>query len=195
MPAEPSSRNVVIAFVIVTVAIAIGAVLLITTRPDAVQITINPPVPTVTPAPSETPAPIQVYVTGEVENPQITVELPFESRVQAAIDAAGGFTENADLDRVNVVGVLRDGDQIHVPSLEDDSVPVSVATPSGGGVINVNTATLQELQNLPGVGPALAERIIDHRQEFGPFENIDDLDEVSGIGPSLLEGFAGLIEF
>lgn len=195
MPGEPSSRNIVIAFVIVTVAIAIGAVLLLTTRPDAVQITINPPVPTVTPEPSATPAPIQVYVTGEVQNPQITVELPFESRVQAAIDAAGGFTENADLDRVNVAGVLRDGDQIHVPSIEDESVPVSVATPSGGSLINVNTATLEELQNLPGVGPALAERIIDYREEYGPFASIEDLDEVSGIGPSLLEGFAGLIEF
>ncbi len=194
MPNETSSRTLVIMFVVLSIAIIGGAVLLVVTRPEPVQITINPPVPTSTPEPTPTPAPILVYVTGAVNEPETTVELPVNSRVQDAIDATGGITDDADLTRINVVGILRDGDQVYVPTLGEDT-PVSIATPSGSGVVNVNTATSLELQTLPGVGPALAERIIVYRQEFGAFSDIEDLDNVSGIGPALLEGFDGLIEF
>ena len=194
MPNEPSSRNIIIFFVIVTLAIAGGAAVLVTSRPEPVEIVINPPPPTGTPSPSSTPAPLLVYVTGAVENPEQTIELPAGSRVQDAVDAAGGFTADADLTAVNVVGILRDGDQVHIPEISDDASTV-IATPSGGDIVRVNTATVEELQALPGIGPALAQRIIDYRDENGVFTSLDDLDAVSGVGPALLENIADLIAF
>jgi len=161
-----------------------------------VQIVVNPPLPTATALPSATPAPILVYITGAVINPETTAELPEGSRVQDAVDVAGGFTDDADLERLNPVAVLRDGDQIHVFSVNDtDESEQVVATPSGGSVINVNNATLEELTTLPGVGPALAQAIIDFREANGSFANLAALDEVSGIGPSILESLADLVTF
>jgi competence protein ComEA len=189
---EPSPRNTIVAFLIVAVAIVGGAVLLLATRPEPVRITVNPPVPTATPEPSATAAPITVYVTGAVAQPESLVNLPAGSRVQDAIDAAGGVIEDADMERVNLAQLLRDGDQVHVPRVGVESV---LPTASGGGVVHVNSATLDELDTLPGVGPALAQAIIDYREANGPFADMAALDEVSGIGPSLLEELEGLVAF
>jgi competence protein ComEA len=129
------------------------------------------------------------------------VTLPQGSRVVDAIDAAGGATEAGDLDRANLAGLLRDGDQIHVfpqPGMgteeptPDDSF---LATPQGGEVVYINRASAEELQTLPGIGPALAARIIEYRETNGPFTSMEDLDAVSGIGPALLEDLEGLISF
>lgn len=192
---EPSSRSIIAAFVIVTLAIVGGAVLLLVSRPDPVQITINPPVPTATPEPTATPLPIEVYITGAVGNPQTTHLLPVGSRVQVAIDAAGGMLEDADLDRVNLSGILRDGDHVHVPRLGEADGDLALATPSSSGLVRINSATLEELDTLPGIGPALAERIIAYREANGPITDLDMLGGVSGIGPALLEGLEGMIEF
>jgi competence protein ComEA len=192
---QTSSRNAVIAFFIVSIAIIIGAVVLFVTRPEPAQITINPPAPTATSEPSATPSPVTVYITGAVANPETTLELPAGSRIQDAIDAVGGFADDADQERVNVAAILRDGDQIHVFAIDESQDETVIATPSGGGVVFINSATIEELQTLPGVGPALAQRIIDYREENGDFASLEDLDQVSGIGPTLLEGFEGLISF
>jgi competence protein ComEA len=189
---EPSPRNTIIAFVVVALAIAAGAILLLSTRPPAVQITINPPVPTATPGPSATPAPITVYVTGAVATPEQMIVLPPGSRVQDAIDAVGGVTDAADLERVNMAAILHDGDQVDVPVKGSEAV---IATPSGGVVVHINSATLEELDALPGVGPALAQRIIDFREANGPFKSLDDLDAVDGIGPSLLDQLKDRVAF
>ncbi len=189
---QAPARNVIFAFIIITLAIIGGAVLLLISRPQPVQITINPPVPTATPEPTLTPGPISVYITGAVQEPQTTLSLPAGSRVQAAIDAAGGLLDGADLDRVNPVQILRDGDQVHVPFIEEEII---LATPGTPGIIGINTATIEELQTLPGIGPALAERIIEFREGTGPFTSFEDLDLVSGIGPAMLENLEGLIEF
>lgn len=189
---EPSPKVTILVFVVVLLSIIGGAALLLSTQPQPVQITINPPVPTGTPLPSDTPAPIMVYITGAVANSEQTLTLPSGSRVQDAIDAAGGTTETADLELVNLAGILRDGDQIHVPEINQE---VALPTASGGGIVYINSATVEELDALPGVGPALAERIIAYRELNGPFTALEDLDHVEGIGPALLADLQGLIVF
>lgn len=195
MNTEPSARNTIIAFVMVVIVIIIGIVALLASRPEPVQITINPPQPTGTPEPTHTPSPITVYITGAVNEPQTTVSLPSGSRVQDAIDAAGGLSDAADLDRVNLAGIVRDGDQVHVPEIGDDTVVDVVPTASGGGIVHINTATADELATLPGIGPATAQAILEYRDTNGPFESMEDLDLVPGIGPATLERLEGLIVF
>jgi competence protein ComEA len=191
---QPPARTTILAFFLLAFAIVGGGVLLLVTRPQPVQITINPPLPTATAEPTATPGPITVYITGAVQQPQTTLSLPFGSRVQEAVEAAGGLLDEADRDRVNMAQILRDGDQVHVPSLGGEN-EVIVATPNSGGMVFINRATTEELETLPGVGPALAGRIITYRDENGPFTSLDDLDNVSGIGPSLLAEMEGLISF
>jgi competence protein ComEA len=192
LPAEPSPRVTILTFVIVIVALIAGAGLLLATRPQPVKITVNPPLPTVTPLPSATPAPITVYVTGAVGKPESLVTLPIGCRVQDAIEAAGGATADADLERVNLAGLLRDGDQVHVPARGQET---ALPTPGGGGVVNVNAATADELAALPNVGPTTAERIIQYREANGPFADLEALDAVEGIGPALLEKIRDLVVF
>jgi competence protein ComEA len=189
-----TSYAVIVLLLIAVVVIVVGFVLLDNLRPQPVEIVINPPAPTATSQPTPTPAPVLVYVTGAVINAGVTLEIPAGSRVDDVLDAAGGITELADLQRVNLAAIVRDGDHVHVPAL-DESDDFALPTPSGGDLVFVNTATLEELQSLPGIGPALAQRIIDYRQEYGPFTELADLEEVSGIGPRLLEGLEGLVAF
>jgi competence protein ComEA len=203
---EVSPFVTLLAFGVIALAIIVGGVLLWLNQPVPVQITINPPVPTPTTEPSATPTPIAspeptatrepilVYVTGAVNSPETTVSLPYGSRVQDAIDAAGGLAENADLERVNLVGILRDGDQVHVPTIGEGEEAV-IPTASGGGVVFINSATLEELMTLPNIGESTAQAILDYREANGNFASIEDLDNVEGIGPATLEELALLISF
>lgn len=194
---QSSPLVTVIAFIVIVIGIVIGGFLLFLSRPEPTEITINPPLPTATLAPTATPEPITVYITGEVNDPQSTIILPFGSRVEDVVEQAGGFTDDANLDLVNLAGIVRDGDQIHVPSLfvEEVSEEIAVPTPSGGEVIFINSATLDELQTLPGIGASTAQAILDYRDENGAFASLEDLDNVPGIGPSTLENLAPLISF
>lgn len=146
------------------------------------------------------PAPeVIVHVAGEVAEPGI-VELPEGSRVVDALEAAGGATSDADLARLNLAATLSDGEQIMVPDGTDPAQePVTGGTGSsagsGGDTINLNTAEDTVLQTLPGVGPALSERIIAHRESVGPFTSMADLDAVSGIGPVMMEELEGLVSW
>ncbi len=195
---EPSARSTILAFLLVAAAVIGGAVLLVTSRPATVQIAIQPPQPTLTPtattipAPTATPGPVTVYITGAVVNPNIMVNLPFGSRVEDALQTAGGALADADLARVNLAARLRDGDQVHVPFLNQET---ALATPSGGVVVAINSATVDELDDLPGVGPSLAAAIIAYREANGPFANLEALDQVEGIGPSLLQDLKDRVIF
>lgn len=190
-----SSRAALVVFLVLIILLALSGALLLLSRPESVQITIHPPPPTASPAPTSTPRPIMVYVTGEVARRGAQHILPHGSRVSDAVAAAGGFTDLANRERVNLAGILRDGDQVHVPSSEANRLDDALPTASGGGLINVNTATLEELVKLPGIGPVTAQNIIDFREGGGPYSELSDLDDVPGIGPATLAKLAELISF
>ena len=205
-----SSRASLVAFLILVIVVSLGSTLLLLSqpnllpkmrsqlesfRPKPIHITIHPPPPTATPAPTATPRPILVYVTGEVALPGTKHSLPHGSRVSDAIAAAGGFTDLANRERVNLAEILRDGDQVHVPSTEPSQPEARLPTPSGGRLVNVNTATLEELDTLPNIGPVTAQNIIEYREQAGPFSELADLDAVPGIGPSTLEKLEEWVRF
>ncbi len=195
MPAQVSPRLTVLAFILLAALIATGGALLLQARPEPTTITIYPPPPTAMPAPTATPGPILVYVTGAVVQPETVYELPHKSRVADALAAAGGLLESANLTLVNLAGRLRDGDQIHVPRLNSDAEENKLPTPMGGRRVYINTATQAELEALPGIGPALAGRIIEYRTQVGEFSSLADLDAVSGIGQALLARLRDVIAF
>ena len=190
-----SSNRAVVVFLTLVILISLSGALLLRSRPEPVHITINPPPPTATPAPTSTPRPIVVYVTGEVARRGTQHILPHGSRVSDAVAAAGGFTDLATRELVNLAGILRDGDQVHVPSSEANRLDGALPTASGGELINVNTATLEELVTLPNIGPVTAQNLIDYREQAGPYSELADLDDVLGIGPSTLEKLRELISF
>lgn len=130
-------------------------------------------------------AEVVVHVVGEVERPGV-VHLPAGSRVTDALDAAGGATAGADLAAVNLARVLADGEQVVVPGPGSDDA-------ADGGALDLNRADAAALDALPGIGPVLAARIVAWRAEHGRFTSVDELAEVSGIGPALLDGLRGLV--
>lgn len=130
---------------------------------------------------------IFVHVAGAVARPGL-YRLPRGARVGEAVALAGGFREEADRGAVNLARVLRDGEQVRIPARS--GVP-----PEGNGVLDLNAASLEELERIPGVGPVLAKRIVEHREKQGPFGSPEDLLRVPGIGPSKLreiKAFLGL---
>ncbi|RME78104.1 MAG: ComEA family DNA-binding protein, partial [Chloroflexi bacterium] len=150
-----------------------------------------PPTPTATP----TPAPVRVYVTGAVAHADVYV-LPAGSIVKDAVEAAGGFTPNADPVQINLALELQDQQHIHVPAVGEAPLPVVNQMPSGDspgnsvnpsdGPVNLNTATLEELDTLPGIGPAIARRIIEYREQVGGFASVEEITQVKGIGEATL---------
>ena len=134
---------------------------------------------------------ITVYVSGEVNSPGL-VELPSDSRIADAIKACGDFTPLADKTKINLAQKLTDGMQIQVSSkapvinsneqVNDTNSNSPSNNNSSSNLININTATKEELDTLPGIGPATAQKIIDYRQEHGNFSSIEDIKNVKGIG-------------
>lgn len=147
---------------------------------------------------------IVVHVVGAVVSPGVVV-LADGARVADAIAAAGGAASDADTEQLNLARVLDDGEQVRVPHAgEQLAAPDPGPSPPGasgggaaagssggstpgGGVVNINTAGVSELEALPGIGPALAARIVEYRDGHGPFASVDDLTDVPGIGPAKLE--------
>lgn len=141
---------------------------------------------------------IFVHVDGAVTTPGL-IELPEGARVNDAIQAAGGFTEEALHDAVNLARVLSDGEQILVPSTaqtEGDEGATSSATLSPGttsGKVNINTADAATLDTLPGIGESTAAKIVADREANGPFKTVEDLKRVSGIGDKKFTQLEGCI--
>lgn len=130
---------------------------------------------------------IFVDIGGAVKSPQV-VELPEGSRVEDAIKAAGGLADNADLTDINRAAFLEDGEKVYIPEIYDEG-DGEYSAPQGDGKININTADSEQLQELNGVGPATAEKIIEYREENGRFSHIEDIKNVSGIGDKTFEKF------
>ena len=130
---------------------------------------------------------VVVYVSGAVASPGV-LTLPSSSRVIDAITAAGGATPEADLESINLARILVDGEQIRVGVMGESPPPASAGTGTDAqACVRLATATEAELQTLPGIGPALAQRIISYRATHPRLTSVEELDDVPGIGPSLIE--------
>ena len=131
---------------------------------------------------------ITVYVSGEVNKPGL-IQIDSNARVSDAITACGNFTPLADKNAINLAQKLSDGTHIQVPTIKNSATTTSSTNNSSNSpndksndLVNINTATKEELDTLPGVGPATAEKILNYRQEHGNFQSIEDLKNVKGIG-------------
>ena len=158
----------------------------------------NPSGQAVTLRPPPTEQPIVVQIAGAVPRPGVYA-LAKGSRVQDAISAAGGFLAEADKTGINLARALDDGEQLEIPYAEGSSpvlgtpLPASTESASSTELIDINTASLAELDSLPGIGPTTAQKIIDYREQNGPFLTKEDIINVSGIGPGTYERLKDLI--
>jgi competence protein ComEA len=189
MPAMIQRQNVwlLVGYVLLAALTVTGVLLVVTRRPAGLPVQLPEP---------PTPMPVRVDVTGAVVTPGV-YSLPPGSIVQDAIAAAGGATALADLNHINLAHRLLDGEQIIVPALAPTGAPGAQPTAAARGTatspVNINTASAADLETLPRVGPSLAQRIVDYRAEHGPFAAIEDIMQVSGIGPSIFEAINDLI--
>ena len=198
---------------VATVVVCAGAVWLVRTPPPATEASL-PRATTTTTDPtdhaaaaaaaddgavqSSVAAIMLVHVAGAVVEPGV-YQLLGDARVRDAIVAAGGPTPTADWNALNLAAAISDGMKIYVPNVGEEPPP-SLAPPSIGPSvaipatpIDVNVATIDELESLPGVGPATATAIVTERERNGPFVDVDDLDRVPGIGPAKLDALRDLV--
>jgi competence protein ComEA len=161
-----------------------------------VSTTPEVPAPTVGEASEASPT-VVVSVVGLVARPGL-VTLPTGARVADAVEAAGGLLPDADPTSVNLAAVVSDGEQLAVGAPASGGAagaPAGSAATgaSPGGLVDLNSAGVAELDALPGIGPVLAQRIVDHRSREGPFRSVDQLDDVPGIGPAIFAELAELV--
>lgn len=173
-------------------------------QPEAIQLVTATEAACAATATPEPTIPVVVHVVGAVSAPGVYVLDP-DARIMDAVQAAGGMTEQADQEAINLADRLGDGQQIRVPLLGATPPPVPTPLLAGAGsatgtapagavaLINLNTASATDLEQLPGIGPALAQRIVAYRQENGQFATVDDVIKVSGIGEAILARIRDLV--
>ncbi len=181
------------------VVLLIGGVILLIAKPDSGDAITLLPAPSLTPSeqpsPTNTPEPILVQISGEVASPGIYA-LQQDARLQDLITLAGGLTVNADNIRVNGAALLRDGDYFYIPAM-DEAIPETAANSTFNlnvdpdsefnYPLDLNTASQEALESLPGIGPTKAEDILAYREAQGRFTSVEELLNVSGIGEATVE--------
>jgi competence protein ComEA len=153
------------------------------------------PAAAITPVAPAAPARILVHVVGAVRRPGL-YRVRDGDRVADAVARAGGAGRRADLTGINLAAPVADGSQVVVPSRVVAGAPVTAAAGGSGAqpaTISLASATLEQLDTLPGIGPVTAQRIIDYRTEHGPFGSVEALDDVPGIGPATVESLRDLV--
>jgi competence protein ComEA len=193
-----SRRELVLASLLILGAVGGVVVWYLRSLPPAVPIRGGPVA-----APTESPRPavLVVHVAGWIRRPGV-YQLAEGQRVIDAIDAAGGPRKHADLGALNLAALLTDAQQVVVPRLgpvgsqpvgASSGVPATSASPGVPALVNLNTASPEELETLPGIGEVLAGAIVAYRDEHGPFTSVDQLIDVSGIGEVTLEEVRELV--
>lgn len=205
-PASAGRRPVLLAVLLTSLVwlLLAGGALLALRQPQPVAFQVQPPPATATPAATPTPGPIQVEVAGAVAAPGVYT-LPAGARGADAIAAAGGLTADADPTALNLARPLQDREQLlaparstAAPAMAAGAAPLDAARSGGSelpvaGLIDINRASVEELDQLPGIGPVTAQAIVDYRTAHGPFRAVEELDAVKGIGESTLDKLRALI--
>lgn len=178
-------RRVLVAAVVLVLVLALGGRFLLRPKPAVVP----PPVRVAAPSQAVPSSKLYVYVVGAVRRPGL-YRVADGARVADAVARAGGTTRKAQLELLNLAARVADGEEIVVPRRGSAGGAIGAAAgPAGAaasGPVHLNTATLEQLDSLPGVGPVTAQKILDYRQQHGSFSSVDDLDAIPGIGPARL---------
>jgi len=197
LPFELSRRRLLVAAGCLALLLFVGSKLL--ARPQT-SAALAPPAAAPTETAAAAPTAVVVDVVGAVRRPGL-YRLRQGARIADAVSRAGGATPKADLALINLAAPLADGEQVVVPRRGTAALgaPAGAAgagsaggAPSGGPV-HVSTATLEQLDSLPGIGPVTAQKILDYRQKHGAFTSVDELDAVPGIGPARLDQLKDLV--
>ena len=184
--------------------LAAGSIFLISQQEHGTPITLSPapsPSPTLPPKPTPTLVPIQVQIGGEVINAGIYA-IEKDRRLVDLLELVGGLTEQADLDRVNFAALLHDGDYFYIPGLDEPIPDTARNSPKNSNSesaikfdypLNLNEVNQEALESLPDIGPTKAIAILVYRDEIGGFTSVDELLNVPGIGPAILESLRDYI--
>jgi len=174
--------------------VVVGAIILVVSPQRGQPISLVTRTPNLTPEPSATPKLIRIHITGAVNVPGVYT-LPETARVEDAIQAAGGLHETSDPQLLNLAAQLIDGQRLYIPSTQDATLTTDERgiTLENSSRININTASLAELDRLPGIGEVKAQAILDYRQQNGLFTALEDLMKVEGISQTLFEKIQALI--
>ena len=184
---RPSLRLVsqaILALAVIAAPAGVVVLLVQDSSPGAVEIVLPTSIP---------PVELKVYLTGAVGEPGVYLAAEGD-RLAEVIDAAGGTTQDADLTAVNLAVRVRDEDHWHVPAVGEAPSPVVPRRAADGIRIDINSASAETLEELPEIGEVRAKDIVQHRDENGPFSEVEDLLEVRGIGSGILDTIRDLIE-
>jgi competence protein ComEA len=194
LPFELSRRRILVAAGCLALLLFAGSKLL--ARPQT-SAGLAPPAVAPTETAAAAAAVIVVDVVGAVRRPGL-YRLAQGARIADAVSRAGGGTTKADLALINLAAPLADGEQVVVPrrgtaALGAPAGPAGSVGAASGGPVHLSTATLEQLDSLPGIGPVTAQKILDYRQKHGAFTSVDELDAVPGIGPARLDQLKDLV--
>jgi competence protein ComEA len=191
MPSFTLSRRHALLAVVCALGVVLAATRLVSGSHSSSPAAAGARIVTASAAPPRSPRTVVVDVEGAVLRPGI-YRLPTGARIADAIERAGGTTRRADRALVNLAAPLADGEQVLVPRAGLAGVTASGASgPSPAAPVDLNSATVEQLDTLPGVGPVTAQKIVDYRSEHGPFRSVDELDAIPGIGPARIENLRG----